>query len=256
MGVTTIDQQIADIFNKNFNVGGSWNWGNLLLCILAIILSIVLCGLVGLERERKGRSAGFRTHLLVGLGSCLVMIISIYGFPLVFTQNQSGTMYRDVARLAAAIITGVGFLGAGAIIHHQGGIKGLTTASTVWIVMAIGIACGSMNFVLAVLVTIATLIVLVLFRKFEKRLRRNSQFFSIVVGIDKPILTDLLKIVKEMDYTISEVNTELITSYEKEYVQINFKIASNTSQPIDVVLFSSKLESLSSIKHIQIQNNH
>ena len=150
----TFDQKIAEIFNTNFGMGGEWPWGNLILCAIAIVLSVILCGVIGLEREKRGRSAGLRTHLLVGVGSTVVMIISIYGFPAMFTGAEGG-MTRDVARLAAQVVAGVGFLGAGAIIHNNGGIKGLTTASTIWLVMAIGLACGSMNFLLAIDSTLA-----------------------------------------------------------------------------------------------------
>ena len=158
--VTTIDQNIADIFNNNFGMGGEWSWGNLILCVIAVFLTVLLTGVIGYEREKKGRTAGLRTHLLVGVGSCIIMIISIYGFP-----SNSGN--RDVARLAAGIVTGVGFLGAGTIIHNNGSIKGLTTASTIWLAMAIGMACGSMNFVIAILTSFVVWLILVFFRKFE-----------------------------------------------------------------------------------------
>ncbi|MDD3841761.1 MAG: MgtC/SapB family protein, partial [Bacilli bacterium] len=156
--IVTIDQFIAKWFN-NLKFSNGVSWGNLILCSIAIIICVVLCGLVGLEREKRGRSAGLRTHLLVGVGSCIIMIISIYGFP----DIKDST--RDVARLAAQVVAGVGFLGAGAIIHNNGGIKGLTTASTIWLVMAIGLSCGSMNFILAILGTVVVMIVLVTFRR-------------------------------------------------------------------------------------------
>lgn len=102
--MTTIDQIIAEKLGSWYI--GEWPIGNFFLCAIALILSLLLCGAVGLEREWRGRSAGLRTHLLVGVGSCMIMIISIYGFPQVYAG-------RDVARLAAQVITGVGFLGAG-----------------------------------------------------------------------------------------------------------------------------------------------
>ena len=131
----TIDQKIAELVMDNLNIEG-WPIGNLVLCVIALVLCIVLVGVIGIEREWRGRSAGLRTHLLVGVGSAIIMMISIYGFPEAFLGH------RDVARLAAQVITGVGFLGAGAIIHNNSGIKGLTTAGTIWVAMAIGIACG------------------------------------------------------------------------------------------------------------------
>lgn len=135
--MVTIDQKIADYLN-NWVVDG-WPVGNLVLCAIALVLCVILVGVIGIEREKRGRSAGLRTHLLVGVSSTIIMIISIYGFPQIFQDH------RDVARLAAQIITGVGFLGAGAIIHRNSGIKGLTTAGTIWSSMAIGIACARLT---------------------------------------------------------------------------------------------------------------
>ena len=157
----TFDQKLVEYLN-NWTIGDAkWPIGNLILCIIALVLSVILVGVVGIEREWRGRSAGLRTHLLVGVGSCVIMIISIYGFPMFNVEH------RDTARLAAQVIAGVGFLGAGAIIHRNSGTRGLTTAATIWIVMAIGLACGSFNFILAIGGTFLIIIVLTVFRKFE-----------------------------------------------------------------------------------------
>lgn len=169
--MTTLDQKIIELIQEKLNING-WPWGNLILSTFAILLAVLLCGLVGYEREKRGRSAGLRTHLLVGVGSAVIMIISIYGFP-------GGSGGRDIARLAAGVLTGVGFLGAGAIIHDHGSIKGLTTAGTIWLVMAIGLACGSFNFIIAVLVTVVVMVVLTVFRKIEQRVNKNSPFFLV-----------------------------------------------------------------------------
>ena len=77
----TIDQVLAEKLSSWYL--GEWPIGNLFLCIIALVLAVILCGAIGLEREKRGRSAGFRTHLLVGLGACIIMIISIYGFPFI-----------------------------------------------------------------------------------------------------------------------------------------------------------------------------
>ena len=140
MFMTTIDQVIADII-------GSWmidKWpiGNFFLCVIALTLSIILCGAVGIERERRGRTAGLRTHLLVGVGSCIIMIISIYGFPKIVYGEQ--VLNRDIARLAAQVIAGVSFVGAGTIIvTRRQRVKGLTTAAGLWTASIIGLACGA-----------------------------------------------------------------------------------------------------------------
>jgi putative Mg2+ transporter-C (MgtC) family protein len=185
--VTTIDQKLAELITEKLTING-WPIGNLVLCVGALLLSVILCGLIGVEREWRGRSAGLRTHLLVGVGSCLIMIISIYGFPAMFGEK------RDVARLAAQIITGVGFLGAGVIMHRNGGVKGLTTAGTIWAVMAIGIACGSFNFILALVGTLIIFIVLTVFKAVEAKLNKRNPIIILTVPSNEPALTKILAI--------------------------------------------------------------
>lgn len=247
--ITTLDQWIAEQFNNNFGLGGSFSWGNLILCSIAILLSVLLCGMIGLEREKRGRSAGLRTHLLVGAGSCVVMIISIYGFP----NNGSN---RDVARLAAQVVTGVGFLGAGAIIHNNGGIKGLTTASTIWIAMAIGLACGSMNFILAVGGTIIVMIVLIYFRKIERRVNRTNPMLIVHAESEVPVMTILLKVTKDFGYNISDVATQMVKNGNEYFVELTFKLFTDGKEDIDVDGFVKALESSGSIKLVQVLNHH
>ena len=153
MAIDTVDNIIVQWFNSGF--GGSlvgYEWlGNLILCFLCILMTIVLSGIIGFEREYNGHSAGLRTHILVSLGSCLIMIVSIYGFN-VFSGGEFAN--RDPARLAAQVITGIGFLGAGTIVQTGISVKGLTTATTLWLSMAVGLAAGSGNLVLATLTTL------------------------------------------------------------------------------------------------------
>ena len=104
---------------------------------LRLTLSLVLGGLIGLERQLHRRTAGLRTHIMVCLGSCLIMLTSLYVFDIYINKVP-----LDPVRIASNIVTGVGFLGAGAIIRDSGGIKGLTTASSLWLVAGIGIAIG------------------------------------------------------------------------------------------------------------------
>ncbi len=220
--VTTIDQKFAELLN-NWQIEG-WPVGNLLLVLIALVLSVVLCGSIGIEREWRGRSAGLRTHLLVGVGSCVIMIISIYGFPAMFGEK------RDVARLAAQIITGVGFLGAGAIIHRNDGIKGLTTAGTIWIVMAIGIACGSFNFFIAILTTLVILVVLTIFKKVEARLTRKKMILVVTAPTDKPVLAKILSISEEFNYTVTTLSTDLVNFNNKTMIQFTLQVLFNTDK--------------------------
>ena len=210
----TFDQKLVEYCNA-WQPGG-WPVGTLLLSLAALVLCVILVGIVGIERERKGRSAGLRTHLLVGIGSTIVMIISIYGFP----AGQS----RDVARLAAQVITGVGFLGAGAIMHRSSGIKGLTTAGTIWVSMAIGIACGSFNFILAIAGTLLIFLVLTLFRKVEVRISKNNPTMVIVVPMGEAVLGKLHKVCKEFDCSLHSMSSSVIEEDGKNCVEIVFQI--------------------------------
>ena len=220
--ITTFDQKLVEYINKEWVVDG-WPLGNLFLVFVAIFLSIILCGVIGIEREWRGRSAGLRTHLLVGLGSCIIMIISIYGFP-----ANNGT--HDIARLAAQIITGVGFLGAGAIIHRNDGIKGLTTAGTIWIVMAIGIACGSFNFILAIGSTIVILFVLTIFKNLETKISKKKIIFVVTAPADKPVLAKILGISKEFDCTVTPLSNDLINENGVNMVQYTLQAVLNSKQ--------------------------
>lgn len=129
--------------------------------IIRLILSGLLASFIGLERESHGRPAGLRTHILVSLGSCLIMILSIYGF--------SGPATRDPARLAAQVVSGIGFLGAGTILHEGVSIKGLTTAASLWVVSGIGLAIGCGFYISGVVVTGISVFALLCLEPFEKK---------------------------------------------------------------------------------------
>jgi putative Mg2+ transporter-C (MgtC) family protein len=122
-------------------------------------LAAVLGGAIGFERELRDREAGLRTHLLVCLGSALFTIVSAYGFREFLTSGDQ-VIRADPTRIAAQIVTGIGFLGAGAIIRQGLSVRGLTTAATLWVSAAIGIAAGAGYYPGAVLGTVVTLIAL------------------------------------------------------------------------------------------------
>ncbi len=155
----------------------------------ALLLSLVLGGLMGIEREIHHKFAGFRTHILVSVGSTLYTLISLYGF------NSPNT---DPSRVAAQIVTGIGFLGAGAIIHRNASIQGLTTAATLWISASIGLAVGVGMWKEAVITTLLSLIVLIIFEYISDR-------FLKVSVIDRPFL---LRVVSR-DNLIEEVRSSL-----------------------------------------------
>ncbi|MBU5613688.1 MgtC/SapB family protein [Geomonas azotofigens] len=153
-----------------------------LLCRL--LLASFLGGLIGLEREIHGRPAGFRTHLLVSLGSCLFTLTSIEIYR-IFGNFTGGPVGVDPGRVAAQVVTGIGFLGAGAIIRERASIRGLTTAACLWVAAALGIACGIGLFWLAVSVTLVALANLLLLKEVEKRLTRDTYVLVKVWGEDR-----------------------------------------------------------------------
>jgi putative Mg2+ transporter-C (MgtC) family protein len=128
---------------------------------LRLIAAAALGAFVGWEREAGGHDAGLRTNILVAMGSCLFTLLSIFGFP--DNGGQAGgqaTVGRDSARIAAQIVSGIGFLGAGAVFRDGSGVRGLTTAATIWLVAAIGMAAGAGSYFLAAATTVVTLVVL------------------------------------------------------------------------------------------------
>ena len=121
--------------------------------VLRLLLAAALGAIIGYQRERAGKQAGLRTHILISVGAALISLISIYGFGAA----------SDPARVAAGVVVGVGFLGAGVILHRQGGIvAGLTTAATIWVVAGIGLAAGTGLYIVAAVATALVLGVLIM----------------------------------------------------------------------------------------------
>ena len=127
--------------------------------LLRLALAAALGAAIGLERELREREAGLRTHLLVSLGSALFTIVSAYGFH-AFLASGASVVRADPTRIAAQIVTGIGFLGAGAIIRQGLSVRGLTTAATLWVVAAIGLAAGAGYYSAAVVATVLVLVTL------------------------------------------------------------------------------------------------
>ena len=133
---------------------------------LRLFLAAVLGALIGLEREIHDHPAGMRTHLLVSLGSAGFTVLSVAGF---------GPAQVDPSRVAAQIVTGIGFLGGGAILRSGAHIQGLTTAATIWVNAAVGMAAGAGEYMMASIATAITLVVLLLLLPLEQYLERHAQ---------------------------------------------------------------------------------
>ena len=143
--------------------------------ILRIFSAAFLGGLIGLEREWRAKEAGLRTHFLVALGSALFMIVSAYGFSDVHMDGM--TSRWDVSRVAAQVVSGIGFIGAGTIIFRKAEniVSGLTTAAGLWVTAAIGLACGGGMYVLATASTILVLFGLEAFNFFLRKIDKHRK---------------------------------------------------------------------------------
>ena len=137
-----------------------------------LTLAFVLSALVGLEREVKQKSAGLRTYTLVGVSAALFMLISKYGFDSVL---RPGLIMLDPSRVAAQVVSGIGFIGGGVIFMRQDIVRGLTTAASIWLTAALGMACGAGLPVLAVATTVGHFVIMLLFPKLVRRLPRPQR---------------------------------------------------------------------------------
>lgn len=150
--------------------------------IARLLLAALLGSLIGLERERLHWVAGLRTHMLVCVGSTLIMIVSAYGFAAVLDHPD---IALDPSRMAAQVVSGIGFLGAGTILLRQEIVRGLTTAASLWAVAAIGLAVGGGLYLAAVSATVLILAILIGLKPLERRLMvRRQQLQALVLRID------------------------------------------------------------------------
>ena len=218
--------------------------------LIRIIFSIVLGSIIGLERELTNKAAGLRTQILVCLGSCLFTILSIYGFSTAVTLYPLG----DPSRVAAQIITGIGFIGAGTVLRQGLTVTGLTTASTLWIVAAIGMACGCGQISLAVVTSLITVCVLVLIRFFElKLLPRNMKHLrkvkiSFVCKYDE--YDDVYKKLMEMFPELLDYNHKTVDE-DGDTLKINAKVFSNEKSP--VLAIYKQLDEIKNLQSVSVK---
>lgn len=191
--------------------------------ILRLLLAVVIGGAIGYEREANNRPAGFRTHMLVALGSTIVSLIQVEMFNeairlLDNNPNLSNAIKIDFGRLGAQVISGIGFLGAGTIVHQRGSIKGLTTAASLWVVGCLGLAIGLGYYSISIAGAISVVLILVALKKFETRFIGNTGLFKFYIEYknksDMMILmeeyfnTRGIKI-KKLEFPICNINEEI-----------------------------------------------
>jgi putative Mg2+ transporter-C (MgtC) family protein len=164
--------------------------------LLKILLSALLGGLIGLERELAQKEAGLRTNILIAVGSTLLTILSLK------LAEQGG---GDATRVAAHIVTGVGFLGAGAIIQARFAVHGLTTAASIWTVAAIGMGVGSGYYFISLMITVFVLVILVGFKSLSAVMERQKKHFAYLVQTE-----DRAAVIMEIKKTITELGIRYI----------------------------------------------
>lgn len=175
--------------------------------LLALLTALVLCTLIGFERELRQKSAGLRTHTLVGLGSALFVVVSKYGFHDVITEPD---VSLDPSRLAGQIVSGVGFIGAGLIFVRRDIVRGLTTAATIWLTAAVGTAAGAGLWLLALGVTAAHFLVALGYPPVLRLLTRSRPATTtlLVSYEDTPgVLRDVLTVATRQGFTVRRVRT-------------------------------------------------
>ncbi|WP_236796888.1 MgtC/SapB family protein [Amycolatopsis sp. GM8] len=173
-----------------------------------LLLALLLCSLIGLERELKQKSAGLRTHTLVGVGAALFLLISKYGFTDVLAE---GRIVLDPSRVAAQIVSGIGFIGGGLIFVRRDVVRGLTTAAVVWMSVAVGCACAAGLPLLAVLVTAAHFLVVYGYPpliRFATRTRPATSPVRVTYHDGKGVLRTVLELATRAGYSVEHAITE------------------------------------------------
>ncbi|MBD5291459.1 MAG: MgtC/SapB family protein [Bacteroides sp.] len=215
--------------------------------IFRLVLSMALGMVVGAERKRKGQTAGIRTFALISMGSCLAMLLSIY-VPQVYMGLKNG----DPGRIAAQVITGIGFLGGGAMIHMRGAVRGLTTAAGIWMTAIIGMTVGIGMYFISIGATALILLTLVSFEQYEKhrKLGQVSKVVSVTVG---GIISDIApykKAFSENGVHLSTYNVEY--DYEHDRTELNFVVLAHAY--IDLMPMLSEVGKLGHTKRIVLSN--
>ncbi|MCX6053673.1 MAG: MgtC/SapB family protein [Chloroflexi bacterium] len=171
--------------------------------VLRLGIAAVLGMMVGFERERQNQPAGLRTHTILAIGSCLAMMVSI-NIALEYLPNG------DPARLASQVVSGIGFLGAGAILRYGMNVKGLTTATSLWTIAIVGLAVGAGHYFAAIATTIMLLIILVLLNVLEHKLIRVYETIPVsVTAVGNPnLVEDMLQLFKRLKKKVLSISVD------------------------------------------------
>lgn len=222
--------------------------------LLRVLISTLLGFAVGFERELTSKFAGLRTHILVCVGSCVFTILSIFAFPTI-SADGNPVAFGDPARIAAQVLTGIGFIGGGTVLRHGSSVIGLTTAATLWTTASIGMAVGCGHIILAGIATLITLFVLILVRKLETGyLRKFTQKVATIKAtliVDNKYVPEVIKTISTKFDKIVEINHakgERMDDKEKIYVVA--KVVANNP----VLDMYNKITLIENIENVYITN--
>lgn len=232
------DRIVSDINSVEINTVSS---------IFKLVLSLVLGSIVGFERKRKGQSAGLRTFALISMGATLAMLLSVY-----VPQEYLGLKNGDPGRIAAQVISGIGFLGAGAIIQMKGSVKGLTTAAGIWMVATLGLAVGVGMYLISIIATALILFILVQLERIEHRVNMGaeSRIIRLKVGAIVTDISAYRRIMKQHRVHLSNIYVEY--DYEDEVTRLNLVVL--VKDNIDLISLFEDLRNINPTQAITLAN--
>lgn len=223
------------------------------IIITRILIAASLAGLIGIEREYKRHPAGFRTHLLVGTASCLLMLLALFGFQEYLMENQ-GVVRYDPSRLASYVVSGVGFLGAGTIIVQGFSVKGLTTAASIWIVAAIGLATGAGMYFPAIFTTIIVLLSLFFLNNIDHLIKKSIQRnkLQIYVKSESSTLANIIAVLEEQEIKVKKIKG--LVMEEKDKQQYAYIIHVRHPKSYDQVKLQEQILSCEGVVSLEIES--
>lgn len=226
-----------------------------IIILIRLILAAFLAGVIGIERESKGHPAGFRTHMLVGTGSCLVMLLALFGFQDYLNQNGDLVAY-DPSRLASYVISGIGFLGAGTIIVQGASIRGLTTAASIWIVAAIGLTIGAGMFFAGIATTVLVLTSLIFLNHVDKWFKNVSDTDVLFIAMDKKAneLGEAIQRLESMEVQVQKIKGKEFD--EDEAPLLHYYIKIHLPEGVAETELYQSLYKVDSIKEIELNPSY
>lgn len=205
-----------------------------------------------MERGSGDRPAGFRTHILVCAGSALIMLVSMYGFegfdkvPFEYPGN------RDSARIAAQVVSGIGFLGAGTILHEGITVRGLTTAASLWMISAIGLATGAGMYFVSIAATVVTFITLTAFHSVEKRFavvnsKSDKKYIRVTASNTPGLVADVATFLSQNGIKVKTINVQNSSLNDKIVLELYLKF----SKELDLIMIMDGLQQINGVRSIE-----